>query len=252
MQTGYTLITGATSGIGLALVETLATSQTRMLLVARNLNKLQALQSKYPQCEIFSIDLSEQGSAERVFAFTEQRGIFIERLINNAGMGLFGDFSETDLTTELTMIQLNIASLIALTKLFLPAMQAQQRGEIINVSSIASFMPGPKMSVYYATKAFVTSFSQALAYELKDHPINVRILAPGPVATNFEKASRLEDSKLFQRIKTQTPQTVAKILLNSNKSLVIPGIFNKATVFFARYMPSRLVTAIVARIQSNK
>ncbi|VEJ09497.1 SDR family NAD(P)-dependent oxidoreductase [Actinobacillus delphinicola] len=252
MEQGYTLITGATSGIGLALAEKLARQQVKLILVARRFDALHAFQQKYPQCEIFQADLSQPNNPVQIYEFVKARGLVVERLINNAGVGLFGDFSETDLDKELDMIQLNISSLVTLTKLFLPDMQARNCGEIINVSSVASFMPGPKMSVYYATKAFVTSFTEALVYELRHTNIQVRLLAPGPTATQFEKASQLEDSKLFHRFKNQSADEVAQALLSSHKKIVIPGVLNKIAVFLARHLPQSWVATVVAKIQENK
>lgn len=252
MEKSYTLITGATSGIGLAIAERLAREQVNLILVARRFNELRAFQQKYPQCEIFQADLAQSNNPIQIYEFIKGRELIVERLINNAGVGLFGDFLGSDLDKELAMIQVNICSLITLTKLFLPDMQARNHGEIINVSSVASFMPGPKMSVYYATKAFVTSFTEALAYELRNTNIQVRLLAPGPTATQFEKASQLEDSKLFHRFKTQSADEVAQALLMSHKKIVIPGTLNKLAVFLARHLPQRWVTATVAKIQENK
>ena len=213
---------------------------------------LQDLQKRYPQTEIFVADLSQAGSAERLFEQIQAKGLRVHRLLNNAGVGLFGDFAHTDLHKELAMIELNVASLVTLTKLFLVEMLAKSQGEIINVSSIASFMSGPKMSVYYATKAFVTSFTEAIAYELRHTGIRVRLLAPGTTATGFEKASQLEDSQLFNRFKTQSAEQVATALLSSSQDVVISGWPNRLAVRLAKFLPRRLVTAVVAKIQEKK
>lgn len=249
----YTLITGATSGIGYEIAKIYAEQGEPLILVARRKAILDEFQQRYANVEIVEMDLSEPNNAKKLFEITEQNGWQVFRLINNAGFGVFGEFSETDLDREMAMVNLNIQAVMILTKLYLQPMKARNQGEILNVSSVASFMPGPQMSVYYATKAFVTSFSKALSYELKDTNINISILAPGTTATEFEKAANLQNSKLFDRLKVQSAEEVAKYAVQHlGKSVIIPNWLNKLMVFSSRFTPDFLLLPIVAFIQKNK
>lgn len=249
----YTLITGATSGIGYEIAKIYAEQGEPLILVARRKAILDEFQQRYANVEIVEMDLSEPNNAKKLFEITEQNGWQVFRLINNAGFGVFGEFSETDLDREMAMVNLNIQAVMILTKLYLQPMKARNQGEILNVSSVASFMPGPQMSVYYATKAFVTSFSKALSYELKETNINISILAPGTTATEFEKAANLQNSKLFDRLKVQSAEEVATYAVqNLGKNVIIPNWLNKLMVFSSRFTPDFLLLPIVAFIQKNK
>lgn len=249
----YTLITGATSGIGYEIAKIYAEQGESLILVARRKAILDEFQQRYANVEIVEMDLSEPNNAKKLFEITEQNGWQVSRLINNAGFGVFGEFSETDLDREMAMVNLNIQAVMILTKLYLQPMKARNQGEILNVSSVASFMPGPQMSVYYATKAFVTSFSKALSYELKETNINISILAPGTTATEFEKAANLQNSKLFDRLKVQSAEEVATYAVqNLGKNVIIPNWLNKLMVFSSRFTPDFLLLPIVAFIQKNK
>lgn len=252
----YTLITGASSGIGYEMAKRYAEQGEPLILVARRKAILQALQQQYPntQIEIIEMDLSVPENAKQVFKLTEQKGLFVYRLINNAGFGEFGAFCETDLEREIAMVNLNIQALMILTKLYLQPMKAKNQGEILNVSSVASFMPGPQMAVYYATKAFVTSFSKALSYELKETNIRLSILAPGTTDTEFVKSANLENSSLFDCLKAQTAKEVADYGIENlgKKRVIIPKMLNKLLVFSTRFAPDWLLLKIVAFIQNKK
>lgn len=255
MKDKYTLITGASSGIGYELAKLYANKGENLILVARRLDKLEEFKNKFPNIKILNIkmDLSLIDSSNKIYDITKKENIFVNRLINNAGVGLFGDFSDTDLNREINMINLNIISLVSLTKMYLKDMLKENEGEILNVSSIASFMPGPRMSIYYATKAFVTSFTEALRYEIKNSNIKVSILAPGATSTEFIKSSNLENSKLFDNMRVQTPEEVAKISFeNMGKRLIIPGILNKLTVFLVKFVPKNILLKVVDEIQKRK
>lgn len=249
----YTLITGASSGIGYELAKIYAERGEALILVARRKALLAQLQQQYANVEIIEMDLSLPENAKKLFSLTEQQGWFVSRLINNAGVGVFGEFTETDLDQEIAMVNLNIQSLMILTKCYLQPMKQRNQGEILNVSSIAGFMAGPQMAVYYATKAFVNSFSKALRYELKGTQIKVSILAPGPTDTGFVKSAQLENSNLFQRLKVQSAQEVAKIAVeNLGKAVIIPNWLNKLLVLSSRFCPDFLLLPIVAFIQKSK
>lgn len=249
----YTLITGASSGIGYELAKIYAEQGEPLILVARRKHRLVQFQKVYPNVEIVELDLSLPENAQELFTITEQQGWFVFRLINNAGVGVFGEFSQTDLGAEMAMVNLNIQAVMILTKCYLQPMKKYNQGEILNVSSVAGFMPGPLMAVYYATKAFVTSFSQALRYELKESNIKVSVLAPGTTATEFEKAANLQNSKLFDRLNVQSAQDVAKIAVQQfGKAVIIPNWLNKILVLGSRFLPDFLLVKIVAEIQKQK
>ena len=197
------LITGASGGIGEQFARIHAATGGNLVLVARNLERLEKikadLESKYGiSVLIIAMDLSLDGSAKSLFTQTEAAGIEISILINNTGVGGHGTLYERDLSSDQAMMQLNMGAVVSLTHLYLDPMVQRGYGKILNVGSTAAFLPGPLQAVYYATKAFVLSFSQALAEELSGTGVTVTVLCPGPVKTDFAKASDLEEVKVFQ------------------------------------------------------
>ena len=209
------LITGATGGIGLEFAKLFAKRKTPLILVARNADRLRRI-SKYFQEELhvpvltISQDLSAFGAAETVYEAVRSAGWEVEYLVNNAGFGDWTRFSESDWKKQSDMISLNVLTLTGLCRFFSQDMCARKSGRILNVASVAAFMPGPYMSVYYATKAYVRSFSIALAEELQSSGVSVTVLCPAPTATNFEKTANLTDgSPLFQRLKPVSPRRCA-------------------------------------------
>lgn len=212
------LITGASSGIGFELARIHAEKGGDLVLVARSQNKLEALANELRQqhqvtVTVLAEDLSEADSAARIFAQTEQLGIQIDTLINNAGFGGHGKFHQRQLSADQGMMQVNMVSLTNLTHLYLNGMVKRNRGQILNVSSTASFMPGPLQAVYYASKAYVTSFSQAIARELQDTQVTVTALCPGAVDTGFVVAGDLQGLDAFNNAKT--PRSVAECGYNA-------------------------------------
>ncbi|WP_104401681.1 SDR family NAD(P)-dependent oxidoreductase [Vibrio penaeicida] len=207
------LITGASGGIGLEFAKIHAEKGGNVVLVARSKDKLENLASELKQnhkveVHVIAEDLSQPDAANKVFEQTESLGLQIDTLINNAGFGGHGLFHERDLTAEQAMVQVNITTLMNLSHLYLKGMVERNKGQILNVSSTASFIPGPLQAVYYATKAFVTSFSQALAEELADTQVTITALCPGPVATGFVAAGDLEGVDVFKNAKS--PRSVAE------------------------------------------
>ena len=202
------LITGASNGIGLELARIHAKRGGNLVLVARSQDKLNQLADELRaqhhdiQITVIAQDLAMLHAAQSVFAQTEQLGIQVDILINNAGFGGHGRFFERELTKEQQMIQLNITTLTELTHLYLQGMVARRSGKILNVSSTASFMPGPLQAVYYATKAYVTSFSQAVAEEVREFGISVTALCPGAVATDFVAAGDLQGVDAWKNAKS--------------------------------------------------
>lgn len=253
------LITGASYGIGKELAELFAKDQINLVLVARSKDVLEKLAVDLKQtysidAEVIASDLSKPTAAYELYEQCQQKQISIDYLVNNAGFGLYGEFLNTDLQKEIDMIEVNIKSLMVLTKLFLPHMVERGEGKILNVASMASFQPGPLMAVYYATKSFVLHFSEALANELKGTGVTVTALCPGPTETMFGKRAGLDQSKLFQR-GVMDAKTVAKLGYRgfmAGKTIVIPGVMNRLSAFCIRFLPRSLVTRIVRQIQERR
>ena len=207
------LITGASGGIGLSLAHIHAEKGGNVVLVARSEDKLQALATELEQkykvkAVVIAEDLAVPEAAKRIFAKTESMGLQIDTLINNAGFGGHGVFHERTLQAEQQMMQVNMVALTELSHFYLSGMVARKKGRILNVSSTASFVPGPLQAVYYATKAYVTSLSQALAEEVASSNVTVTALCPGAVDTNFVAAGDLEGVSLWKSAKT--PRSVAE------------------------------------------
>lgn len=208
------LITGASRGIGAEFARYHAARGGDLVIVARSADKLNVLKTELEkafgvQVMVITANLAEPDSANKIFAATESAGIQVDILINNAGFGGHGKFYEQELIQDQAMIQVNVVSLVNLTHLYLQGMVKRNSGRILNVASSAAFLPGPLMAVYYATKSFVASFSQAIAQELSDTHITSTVLCPGPVATGFAEASDL--AGVSAAVKgADSPQSVAK------------------------------------------
>lgn len=255
----YTLITGASGGIGMELAKIMAERGHSLVLAARSeasLNNLknEILNSYNVDIQVLIADLSKPHSASMLFFEIENRGIEIEILVNNAGFGDFGLFYKSSLEKQLEMMQLNMNSLTELTRLFLPKMVENRYGKILNVASVAAFQPGPLMSVYFATKAFVLHFSEAIANELKDFGVSVTVLCPGPTKTNFDKAAEVGDSPMF---KGKLPSAAEVALFGYKKMMrgkvvAIHGFKNKMMVFSGRLAPRKIVTAITRKFMEKK
>jgi short-subunit dehydrogenase len=254
MEIGRTLITGGSVGIGAALADEFAEHGHDLILVSRNRETLEArgraIQEKFPVNVIcVAEDLSDPAGPGRLYRTVSERGVRVDNLVNNAGVGLFGKFVTTDLDVELKMIQLNVTSLVELTKRFLPGMVERRSGRILNVASTAAFVPGPWMSIYYATKAFVLSFSEAIDYELKPNGISVTALCPGPTESEFKVRAGSQRSRLFEAFVMDAP-TVARAGydgLMKGKPLVIPGLRNKLIPLAARMTPRSLIATLSHR-----
>jgi len=254
------LITGGSGGIGLELAKVLARNGFDLALVARTRETLEAaagqIEGKYDvKVHVFAADLRRREAPEAIFDFLRSEAIPIEILVNNAGFGLSGEFAETDVTRELEMIQVNIAALTHLTKLFLPAMIKARSGRVLNVASTAAFQPGPLMAVYYATKAHVLSFSEALAEELRHSGVTVTALCPGPTRTDFATSAHVTNSRLFTLFGAADAADVAQYgfrAMMEGTRVAIPGIRNKIVAQANRFAP-RAITAKIARIlQENR
>ena len=253
------LITGASSGIGYELAQLFVRDGYDLVLVARGQQKLDQIASEFQgkfnvSVKVISKDLSLPASPEEIFTLLQRESIQVDVLVNNAGFANYGLFSETDLAVELNMMQLNMMSLTHLTKLFLNEMLKSGGGKILNIASTAAFQPGPLMAVYYATKAYVLSFSEAIANELRGSSVTVTALCPGPTETGFQKRAAIEDSKLVSGKKIMDAATVAKIGyrgLMKGKTVVIPGVKNKILAWSIRFTPRNMVTQIVRGMQEK-
>ncbi|MDX1770964.1 MAG: SDR family oxidoreductase, partial [Planococcaceae bacterium] len=234
------LITGATSGLGYEFVQLLAKEQYNLIVVARNEEKLLSIKSEFPLLNVTTIpmDLSKPGSVRKLVEEIQEKELQVDVLINNAGFGLLGKFDELNVEKQLEMIQLNISALTELTHAFLPQMKKQKFGQIMNVASTAAFQPGPMMAVYYATKAYVLSFSEALVEELVGTGVTVTTLCPGATKTNFGSVANVEKTKMFSKAMDAT--TVAALGYNgmkNGKRVVITGGSNKIGATAAKFLP---------------
>ncbi len=253
------LITGASSGIGLELAKIHASKGGDLVLIARSEKKLKELkiyiENAYStEVVIITKDLSENNAARAIYNFTQEQNINIEYLINNAGFGDFGDFANTDWNKEAKMIDLNIKALTQFTKLYLQLMIAKGQGRIMNVASAAAFQPGPGMAVYYATKAYVLHFTEAVNEEVKKSGVKLTALCPGATESGFKDAASLEDSKLFKNKKIPSSKKVAEYgykAMLKGKPVAIHGFMNSIMVTSIRFTPRKLVVKIVAAIQKK-
>lgn len=258
-EKGYALITGATVGIGYELAKLFARDGYHLVIVARNEEELQktaaSLKSGYDiEVETIAKDLFLPESPFELFDEVTRRNIRINVLVNNAGQGEYGEFVETDIQRELDIIQLNICSVVVLTKMFLKEMVERREGKILNLSSIAGKVPGPWQSVYHGTKAFIQSFTEAIRSEVKDAGITVTALLPGATDTDFFHKAGMEESKVMDT-KMSDPADVAKDgyeALMSGDDKVISGLKNKAQVAMANVTPDSMVADMMNKQQQPK
>ncbi len=253
------LITGASGGIGYELALVFARNNYDLILTARNQAMLQKIKTEIESdysvnVKIISGDLSTHDFPQQLADILSTENISVEILVNNAGFGDYGLFYESDLVKQQEMINLNILALTKLTRLFLPEMVKNKKGRILNLASVAAFIPGPFMSVYYATKAYVLSFTFAIANELKGTGVTVTALCPGPTQSNFSKAASVDGSKLFNS-KIPSAASVAAFgykALMQGKTAAVHGFSNKLNVFFAGLAPRKMAAAMTRKIQEIK
>jgi len=250
------LITGASGGIGEELARAFAAGGHDVLLVARNGERLAALAAQLSathgaQARSLALDLTEPSAPEALLAWTRKLGTGVDILVNNAGYGLQGPFAELDVKTQMNMVTLNMVALTHLTRLFLPSMIDRHWGRILNVASTAAFVPGPFMAVYYASKAYVLSFSEGLAGELAGSGVSVTVLCPGATHTSFAKVAGADGSKLFKGGGVMEAGPVARAGYRgtmAGKAVVIPGWRNKLLIASGVLAPRSLKTAIARRL----
>ncbi len=249
------LVTGASSGIGKELARILAREGHDVVLVGRDKARLAQLKLEIEhkhmrKTVVIAADLSDPAVPEKLHAAL--KGAQVDILVNNAGVGDYGRFAQSDWKRQEQMLRVNVDALTRLTHLVLPGMLERRKGRILNVASTAAFQPGPLMAVYYASKAYVLSFSQAIAQETEGSGVTVTALCPGPTATGFQDAANLSRSRLFSGIAPATARDVAQYGYDAmlrGKRVAVYGARNKSLVFLTRLMPREALTRIVARLQ---
>ncbi|MEO8066227.1 MAG: SDR family oxidoreductase [Flavobacteriales bacterium] len=253
------MITGASAGIGMELARGLARKKIDLVLVARSAEKLDAVRTELERdhgirVHVYTADLNDPVNAEAVYRKIRSDGHMITMLVNNAGSGIYTPFAESDLEAELRMIQLNISSLVTLTKLVLPDMLASGRGRIMNIASLVSFFSYPNWAVYAATKAFVLSFTEALRAEVSDRGISVTALCPGPIASGF-MTPEMARSNAYRMNPPMSPEQVAergvRALLN-NEGTVVVGVMNKLLIESTRITPRAIMLRIMKYMGGGK
>jgi len=258
-QRPVALVTGASAGIGTELARLLAPDHD-LVLVARRADALHKLADELTRahgtaCRVMPADLADPAAPKALFDALSAAGLTLDVLVNNAGFGDLGPFAAADLAKALRMIQVNVTALTELTGLFLPGMVARNRGRVLNVGSVAGFQPGPLMAVYYATKAFVNSFSEALHSELSGTGVTVTALCPGPVETEFAAVSGMNATRVFSPGKALGARAVAAAglrALRAGRRLVVPGWRNKFLLFMERFTPRAVVIRAVKSVQKKR
>ena len=255
----YALITGASGGIGYDLAKMAGADGRNLILVARSAKKLNALavelrKNNDTEVVTIAVDLSDEKGVNKLLDEIASQNLKVEILVNNAGFGDFGDFSKADLSKNMEMIRLNIGALTQLTHAIMQQMLGSGKGRIMNVASTAAFLPGPGMAVYYASKAYVLSFSEALARELKGSGVTVTTLCPGPTDTSFATAAGLGKSLMHRMLPPATSAEVAKAgykAMMKGKTIEIPGFMNKLTALTPRFTPRSIVRNMIYGIHKK-
>jgi short-subunit dehydrogenase len=250
-MTKVAVITGASAGLGVEFARQLSKRGHRLVLAARRKERLEELARELGNARALAIDLSKKDAAARLMTDLEANGEVVGLLVNNAGFGLIGRFVELDAKCLRQMIDLNVGTLSDLCRAIAPGMIERKSGGIINVASTAAFQPGPKMAVYFATKAFVLSLTEALHEELKPHGVHVTCLCPGPTRTEFGDVAGFGGNGLFDRVAMEAPKVVEAGLdgLAKTKAVVIPGLLNKVTANSGRFAPRFVVRKIAGAIK---
>ena len=252
----YVLITGTTSGLGREFARIFAQNGYNIVAVARNevllQQQKQELERQFGVEMVYIVkDLSAENSAQEVYDEIKHKGIKIDILINNAGFGSFGRYVDVDWQRQKGLASVNMLAVMQLSYLFGKDMDHRSRGKIVNIASIASFQAGPYMAMYYASKAFVRSFSEALHEEMKSSGVSVTAICPGPVATNFERNAHMINSAMFTRLRVYTPEVVAaksyRAIMN-NKAVYVVGWPNKLLVFLTRFCSLKFSRVLASKI----
>ncbi|MBI3193511.1 MAG: SDR family oxidoreductase [Ignavibacteriae bacterium] len=257
---GYVLITGGSCGIGLELARVFALNRHNIILVARNEQRLQTvaneLKARYDtECEVMAIDLSLPESAKELYERIHTKHLTVEIVINNAGFGTWGNYWELDEEKERGEMQLNMVTLALLTKYFLREMVVRKSGKILNVASTAAFQPGPMMAIYYATKSFVVSFSEALSKETEGTGVTVATLCPGPTETEFQRHAGMSNMHLLKSIFMMNAHEVAETAysgLMKGKRMIVPGAMNTIVTCCVRFLPKQFLLSMVHGLHKKR
>jgi short-subunit dehydrogenase len=250
----WVLVTGASAGIGFELARLFAKDGYGLVLVARRRERLDMLAAELSEkhgvpVKTLALDLAAPGAAKEIFDFTEREGVLVHTLVNNAGFGLRGPFAELSAERQDEMVRLNVGAVTSLARAFLPGMIARKEGGILNLASMAAFQAGPYMAVYYATKAYVLSLSEALHEEAKEHGVMVSAFCPGPVATEFIAIAGLEGRPRFDTAPDAASTARAGYdAYRKNRALFIPGLFNKLGIFAERLVPRSVPRGAVKKL----
>lgn len=253
------VVTGASTGIGRELADLAARDGYDIVLVARSESVLNAVAADLRQkwkrnVTVIAKDLTHPDAPREIFSAVSDAGLEVEVLVNNAGFGLLGKFWELDEREQVDMVQLNVTALTDLTRLFLPQLIARRRGMIMNIASTAAFQPGPLMSVYYATKAYVLSFSEAIHNEAREYGVTVTCVCPGATKTEFDKRARMTNTKLFAKGHVMSARQVAEIgwkAMKRGKPLVITGALNALMAFLTRFAPIQFTASMARKVQET-
>lgn len=250
------IITGASSGIGRDMAKYLSSLGYDVILVARDQDKLEKvqkeIQEKNKKAEYYTVDLAKEAECIKFYQTIKEKYDSIDILINNAGFGLFGEFDQTDLDTELAMIQTNVVAVHILTKCFMQDMLLKNEGKILNVGSVAGFLPGPLMATYYASKNYVYRLTESIQHELrkKKSKVQVSVLCPGPVATNFNQVAKVKFNLKERRSDWIAKYAIDKLL--KGKKVIVPGMDIKLSRFFSKMVPDRILMAVTYHMQDKK
>jgi uncharacterized protein len=251
----YTLITGASGGIGLALAEQYAKNKHNLFLVARDQDKLKQISENLTinhkvTVQYLAIDLTATDAVSKLFDEISLKGIMLNTLINNAGFGYLGEFADDKIENQLNMIDLNIRALVEISHKFLDNFRnsTETNAHLINIASVAGFMSGPYMATYYATKNFVISWSEALSQELENQNVKVLCVCPGPVSTEFAERAKLSEAKLFKMFKPVSPDFIATSTYQAmldGKLVEIPGLMNKTIPYLTKLLPRSVKLGLI-------
>jgi short-subunit dehydrogenase len=258
MSSSTVLITGASVGLGYEFAKLFARDRYDLVLVARDQQRLTAVASELKQqhgiqVRVLPVNLAVPNASEEIVRTLKEAGVVVDVLVNNAGFGQQGPFHTNPHGNELSMIQVNIAALVHLTKLILPGMVERKNGRIMNVASTAAFQPGPNMAVYYATKSFVLSFSEALSEELRGTGVHVSAFCPGPTRTEFQSRAGISNAMMkgFAGMDAAPVASIGYKGLMRGKRVVIPGVINRIGVFFAKISPNIVLMKVIKSLHKE-
>ena len=257
-MSGYALITGGTSGIGLELARNFAKDGINLCLVARSEENLKEVSRRLKtqfEVEVLAVpmDLSKEDAPQRLHDFLKEKSIQVDYLINNAGVGSFGRLKDTSMEVEENLVKLNILALLRLTKLFVPEMVNRRYGYVLNISSMAAFLPGPIMANYYASKAYVLSLSEALHEELRGTGVNVSVLCPGPVKTGFQAAAGIKKQESYKSLMMEAKKIadIGYVAMWKGKAVVFPGILSQMLPKMYALIPRGILRKAVLSMQKE-